>query len=908
MPLVRGSLDSRFEVAGIVADSSAGSVYLARERAGGGLVCLQFVGWRHSPQTQRQRFVYEAREVARLRHPNLLAIREVLEGDDGLLVVYDYEPCQTLASMLANGPLPVKQAAGYAVQLADALELTSRQGILHGHVDPTVILVTETGLAKLLGFGCARLRAIEDEHQRQQADLSPAAGAALERTRLRRVAYQAPECLQGVAADSRSEVFSLGCVLYEMVSGKRAFARKTSMLTARAVMEQPPKQISEVVPGIPQEVAAVLRRCLRKEPDRRYQHLLDLKIDLQNYREELEFREILQQVQPARLWRWRLLALVPLVWASVYFGVPQLLLEHIRPRGLPRPALRAITEGISLTTDPSISADARTLVFASDRDNAGLDIYVQPVTEDGGAGLAEARRLTADAADEREPALSPDGRTVAFRSERLAGGIYTVPADGSAAPRWIANQGRRPRYSPDGKWIAFWARTLRAEELGSVYVIPASGGVPRQIVPDFHSALLPVWSPDGEYLLFLGARKKGDWLEFWVVPREGGEARTIDSYRVIRRWFITQMVPDAWVNDTLYFTGTTKEKTGLWRIRLPLKTRRVEGDSLPLFPDAPHDGGATVSADGRVFFARLRDSIQLWSLPVDANRGDVKGSAVRFFATEGTTVRPSMSDDGRWLAYTSDKGGTQNVWLHDLRGGEETRITDNPHSFFTPTGVLSHDGQWLAFTKYEKGRTVTFSRSIETGEVTRLCDHCETPRDWSRDGSQLLYVKSARNYSIGVVERGTGANTVLVQSDRVPLLAPRFSPDNRWIAFHALESPDLRKVYAQAIAGTSSAEERAWVPVTSGLILDRGAQWSPDGSLLYFMSERDGRRNIYAQRVDPRTRQPRGEPFVVYGNKATQRSLLNVPRGLAEMIVAPERLVFTMGEYTGNILEARFPE
>ena len=159
-----------------------------------------------------------------------------------------------------------------------------------------------------------------------------------------------------------------------------------------------------------------------------------------------------------------------------------------------------------------------------------------------------------------------------------------------------------------------------------------------------------------------------------------------------------------------------------------------------------------------------------------------------------------------------------------------------------------------------------------------------------------------------MVERGTGANTVLVQSDRIPLLAPRFSPDNRWIAFHALESPDLRKVFAQAIAGTSSAEQRAWVPITSGRILDRGAQWSPNGNMLYFMSERDGRRNIYAQAVDPATKKPRGEPFVVYGNRATQRSLLNVPRGLAEMVVAQDKLIFTMGEYTGDIYSATFPD
>lgn len=907
MALVRGSLDKRFELAGVVAQSSAGTVYVARERSSRELVCLQFVGWGCSSSAQRQRFIYEARQVAKISHPNLLAVREVIDGDDGLLVLYAYEPCQTLATLLASAPLPVKQAAAYATQIADALDATSSKGILHGYVDPTSILITESGLAKLMGFGCARLRAIEDEGQLATEGVVSETVFALERAQLRRVAYQAPECLQGLTADSRSEVFSLGCVLYEMLSGKRAFARKTSALTAKAVLEQPPRPISEVAVGLPQEIARVLRRCLRKEPDRRYQHLLDLKIDLQNFREEFEFEEIIEQMTPAHgKWRWRILAAIPVIWACVYFGVPRVVLQVLSPRRLPAPEVARITNGVGLTTDPFVSADGRTLVFSSDRDGRGLDIYVQNL----GAGTdnVDVRRVTTEDADEREPALSPDGRMIAFRSDRLAGGIYTVPVDGSASPRWIANQGRRPRYSPDGKWIAFWARTLRADELGSIYLMPAGGGAPKELAPGFHTALLPVWSPDGEYLLFVGARSKGDWMDLWVVPREGGTPENIDALRVVRRWFIQQIVPDAWVNDALYFTGTSQEKTGLWRIPLPVATRRVAGDSLPLFQDALHDGHASVSADGRVFFSRMKDSIQLWSLPVEVNRGKITGDLTQFFADDGATVRPSLSADGRWLAYTSDKSGMQDVWLRDLLSSEDTRITDNPHSFFTPTGVLSSDGQWLAFTRYEKGRTITFSRSTESGEETRLCDYCETPRDWSRDSHYLLYVRSARNYSIGMVERGTGANTVLVQSDRIPLLAPRFSPDNRWIAFHALESPDLRKVFAQAIAGTSSAEQRAWVPITSGRILDRGAQWSPNGNMLYFMSERDGRRNIYAQAVDPATKKPRGEPFVVYGNRATQRSLLNVPRGLAEMVVAQDKLIFTMGEYTGDIYSATFPD
>jgi|GEM_PF-1625619 len=929
MPLVRTSLTARFELSGVLVESTAGTVYVAKERQTGLLRCLHFVGWRYTQPSQRQRYVYQLKATAVISHPNLLPIVEISEGDDGLLVVYAYESCQPLSNLLADSALSLEEAMAYALQLADVLETTSRQGLMHGYLDPTSVLVTPKGLVKLFGFGSARLRALEDEAQLRSGDASPGEAAAIEHTQLRRVAYQAPECLRDLQPDARSEVFAVGCLFYEMISGRRAFARKSSALTAKAVMEQPPPAISEVAVAVPQEVSHVLRKCLRKEPDRRYQHLLDLKIDLQNYRDELAFSNIIRQVEDgATKWRWRLVAAVVVIWASIYLGVPRLLLRSIAPKASPVAALVPVTTGNTLSTDPFVSADGKWLLFASDRDGKSLDIYLQSLG--GGTASQEPRRLTLDDADDREPTLSPDGKRVVFRSDRLAGGLYSVPTDGSESPRWIANQGRRPRFSPDGSHIAFWARTLGSEEVGSIYVMPAAGGAPRQLADDFYTALLPVWSSDSRFLLFQGARRKGDALEFWAIPLDGGAAQNVGAHRVMRRWFIRQASPDAWVNDTLYFTGTANGVTSLWKLPLPHTTLRVQGDSVPLFQTAAASqpkgrerahvtqvvaAKATVSADGRVFFARMQDSVQLWSAPVDANKGHMKGDVGRLFATEGAAVRPSFSRDGKLLAYTCEKdGGVQNVWLRNMVTGQEERVTDNTHDFFTPSGILSADGMWLAFTRYDKGKTVTYFRSsIPAGmpgsvPETHLCDNCETPRDWSPDSRDLLYVRSSGSYTVGTVERGSGVKTVLVRSESSPLLSPRFSPDGRWIAFHALVNPDLRQVFAQAISGTSSASERAWVPISSGLILDRGAQWSPDGNLLYYMSERGGRRNIYGQLLDPKTKHPRGEPFVVYGNRATQRSLLNVPRGLAEMVVLADRIVFTMGEYTGNIYEAQLAD
>lgn len=909
MVCVRDQLTTRFALAGLLADSTAGVTYVARDREAradvGGrprddTVCLQFVGWLHSRPRQRERFLHEIRTLARQPHPNLLPVRDAIEGDDGLLVVYDYFAGQTLAQMLANGEVPATQAAAYVLQLADILEVAHRQGIVHGGVDPSTVLVAESGLVKLFGFGSAALRTIEDEWQFHAADLHSPEHQALERMRLRRVGYRAPECFAGLPPDSRSDVFSLGCLFYELLSGKRAFARKNSELTARAVLERPPRPIDEVAQGVPAEMTRVLRRCLRKDPDRRYQHMLDLKLDLQEQREDLEFAEILGTVEmpgARRIW-WVLPALAVLAIVA-YFGGHRALFRAISPRTPSAPIARAVTGGETLSTDPAISADGATLVYSSDRNGDNLDIYVQSIA-DGGA-----RRITSDPADEREPAISPDGRSVAWRSDRLAGGIYAAAADGGSAPRWIANQGRRPRFSPDGSRIAFWARTLQAEDVGAIYVIPATGGTPRRLASDFYSALYPVWSPDGHYLLFLGSRAKGGVPDFWVVPADDGPVENVEAYRIVRRWFLSAMVPDAWANDTLYFTARDGQRTNVWRLRVPLRTRRAEGDSQRILEGGDDLSHASVANDGRVYYSATRDSINLWVAALDAEKGRITGPPSRFYASGGPTVRPSLSRDGRWLAFTSDRNGQRNVWLRDMETESEAPVTANPYRFFTPTGVLTPDGKWLAYTQYERGKTVTYLRATQGGAATVLCNDCETPRDWSSDGNTLLYSRSSHNYSIGTVERGTGIRTLLAQSDRFPILSPRFGPGDRWIAFHAMETPDVRKVMALAIAGTSSAAERQWIPITSGGILDRGAQWSPEGNLIYFMSERDGHRSIYAQRLDARTRKPNGQPFAVFESKATRRSLLNVPRGYAEMIVQPGKLYFTMGELSGNIFEAQ---
>jgi Tol biopolymer transport system component len=364
------------------------------------------------------------------------------------------------------------------------------------------------------------------------------------------------------------------------------------------------------------------------------------------------------------------------------------------------------------------------------------------------------------------------------------------------------------------------------------------------------------------------------------------------------------MTPGRWVNGWLYFTGARGQRTNLWRLPMDAETRKVDGDPELLPSGSDSDYSPSVSADGTIYFTRMGRSVNLWSAPLAADEGRVKGDAVALTTDDATAIRPSLSSDGEWMAYTSDKSDEAfNVWLRNTGTGAEEQITANTRDDFTPTGVVSPNGDWLAYTVYEEAKSAIYARRTTGGEPVLVCSECETPRDWSADGRNLLYSRSARNFSIGRVERSTGLRTTLTQSDKQPLLLPRYSPDNNWIAFHALESPEVRKVFVMAVGSTSSAKEREWIPVTGGRILDRGAQWSPDGNLLYFMSERDGFRNIYAQRLNAETKQPQGDAFIVYRSRDARRSLLNVPIGLSEVVVVPGQIIFNMGELSGNLFE-----
>jgi hypothetical protein len=319
------------------------------------------------------------------------------------------------------------------------------------------------------------------------------------------VAYMSPEQAEGKKVDARSDIFSFGSVLYEMLTGRRAFQGETKVSTLSAILHKEPKPFSEVLPALPREIERVVSHCLRKDPSRRLQHMDDIKVELQTLKEELDSSRLVAPVPRLRgVPVFAFAAVLVLLVATA--GVTWRLSRFPRQSGAP--PLYRVTSDPGLTFQPALSSDGKLLAYASDRSGEGnLDIWVQQV------GGGQPIRLTHDPADEHEPTFSPDGRSIAFRSERGGGGVYLVPTLGGD-PRLIAERGRGPDFLPTAErsptssvMSSFTARSSlhrRAEES-----LGASRGISGQPVTQFGRRMVL-----GSYLwLRRGARKleTGGW-------------------------------------------------------------------------------------------------------------------------------------------------------------------------------------------------------------------------------------------------------------------------------------------------------------------------------------------------------------------------------------------------------------
>ena len=847
---------------------------------------------------RRRRFVQEAKSASALNHPNIIHVYDIDTANGVDFIAMEFVEGKTLDELIGRKGLPVREALKYAVQIADALAAAHGSGITHRDIKPGNIMVGERGLVKVLDFGLAKLTQLDD------TDDFGATRTMQARTEegaiIGTVAYMSPEQAEGKKVDARSDIFSFGSVLYEMVTGRRAFQGDTKMSILAAILNREPASTAEAA-AVPRDLERIIERCLRKDLARRFQSMADLKVSLEDVQEDAPV-PVAPAPQPARWW-----AIAAALTAALLLGigVGWRVWHSTAPpptRGL---VLTRLTSDSGLTTDPVLFAPGKLLAYASDRSGEGnLDIWVQQL------GSGTPVRLTKDAADERWPTFSPDGTRIAFRTERNGGGIEVAPALGGE-PRRIVDGGLRPRFSPDGNWIAYWLGGLRRSPANpaddKVFVAPATGGAPKQIPPGFQNARYPVWSPDGKHLLFAGwpdAKAPPDQsYDWWVAPLDGGTAVKTGAPGVLRRVGLpTFAIPGAWTGNQVVFSARLGDSTSLWQVEIIPGTWQISGAPTRLTTTTGLDAEPSVAADGSLVYAGLTENADIWSLPLDANRGKITGPLQPLTRSAASDTYPSVSLDGEKLVFLSTRTGNSDVWLKNLVSGVETALTVTP--FEEERAQISRDGSQTAYAANGAIYVVSIGADGRAGVPAKVCEGCGAPADWAPDGKGLLVViRRQPNPTVGWLDLASGQHKEILSEPRYFLVQPNFSADGRWISFNVRSKPGRNNIYVAPFRGSAAIEQREWTAITKGDTTDNPSRWSPDGNRLCFFSNRDGSDCIWMQQLDPATKKAVGAPQDVYHLHTARRTILPFPAfGFS---VARDKAVFPLREVTGNIWMAK---
>jgi serine/threonine protein kinase len=512
---------SHYQILEKLGEGGMGVVYKARDTHLDRFAAIKVLPAEKVADPERKRrFVQEAKAASALNHPNIVTIYDIGEAGNVGFIAMEYVVGQPLDQLIPRKGLQLNKALKYGVQMADALAAAHAAGIVHRDLKPGNLMITESGLVKVLDFGLAKL--IEEVptnplEMTKTRSVAPQAKTE-EGIILGTVSYMSPEQAEGKRVDPRSDIFSLGSVLYEMVTGRKAFQGETKLSTLTAILREEPKRASEIVEDLPRELERIISRCLRKDQNRRFQHIGDVKMELEELKEESDSGKLLAAPGLERTHHWNrlwigiLLALLAAVAVAVWFN-------YRRSEVPDQPIIIVpLTSYAGNEKQPSFSPDGNQVAFCwngEGQDN--YDIYQKLI------GSEPPRRLTSDPADDTSPAWSPDGRSIVFlRSlspEKAAvflisalGGperpLAEVLYPGFFSPSNFSNDffsASSPAWSPDGKWLVLADKNSPEESMG-LFLLSIETGQKRRLTSPPGKSIGdtdPAFSPDGHTVAFI---------------------------------------------------------------------------------------------------------------------------------------------------------------------------------------------------------------------------------------------------------------------------------------------------------------------------------------------------------------------------------------------------------------------
>lgn len=608
---------------------------------------------------------------------------------------------------------------------------------------------------------------------------------------------------------------------------------------------------------------------------------------------------------PALRQRWSVGAIVAIAVLLMAVGVGSWSLLRDRTGPDVRQTLQRITfDDASLSRDASWSPDGQWIVFVSDR-GGHTDLWKQRI------GSPDPERLTISEASESRPEWSPDGRSIVFRSERDGGGLYIISANGGAE-RMVSNFGYEPRWSSDSTRILF-KRSVVLPDLPTIYVVGVDGRPPQPLRPDVmaqFTALQSAWYPDGKHVSIWGTDQRGE-PRFVNVPLDAGEIRSATISRAVQRNLVG-ITPRRFMwapsRQYIYVEALTGDTNNAWRITADPSTGALTDGPVRLTTGTGRDTYISVSPDGkRIVFTSTVSRTRLWAFPLDSRSGQLIGEPQPISQGATGEVDFDARADGSKLAYRAVRAGRNELWERSLSEGRERLLLSSP-DWKLAKPRWSPDGAKLAFLRCgAKGGAPVLAvlNADGSGEraLTKPNELEMLASDWSNNGESILgscRFRPSDRYSTCVLPVSNNANPnsvrIIASDPKRNLFNQRFSPDQRWIAFlaHDLMYSATSTVFVIPSGGG------AWRAMTDGATFDDKPRWGPDARVLYYVSDREGVKNVWGRRFDNAKGVPVGEPFPVTSFQSPQ-FLISPQAVQMDIAITATHLMIPMSESRGDI-------
>ena len=817
--LTRGTtFANRYEIIEELGKGGMGKVYRVYDNKIEGEVALKLIKPEIAADKKTiERFRNEIKLAREIAHRNVCRMYDLNEEKGSQYITMEYVAGEDLKSMIKmSKQLSIVTAISITKQVCEGLVEAHRLGVVHRDLKPSNIMVDKEGNARIMDFGIAR-----------SVKGKGITGAGV---MIGTPEYMSPEQVEGKEIDQRSDIYSLGVILYEMVSGRVPFEGETPLAIAMKHKSQAPKDPKEFNAQIPEDLSRLIIKCMEKDKEKRYQNASEVRSELTRIDEGIPITErIIPKRKPITSKEITVkLGLNKLFIPALVFIALLIVVGYFLFRSGPKLVdikigrTQQITHAPGLEIDSAISPDGKMIAYAAGPEGQ-MHLYIRQIA--GGRTIALTESFPGN---HRWPQWSPDGTSIAFQS---GGVIYVIPALGGIPKRLVEpsleESNPTPSWSPNGKQIAY-------VQGRNIYVYSVDESKPRKICEAYDPHSLS-WSPDGSKIAYVSGNSSFLFgrpyigniapCSIWIISVEKGTPVQLTDNRYLN-------VSPIWTPDGRNILFVTNQGGSRDVYQLPLKESAVPAGSPVRRTTGLNAFTISLSADGKkLAYSIFTYSSNIWSIKIPEEKAISISEAIPVTTGNQAIEGIGVSPDGKWLAFDSNRSGNQDIYKMPVGGGELERLTTHPSDDFLPS--WSPDGKEIVFYSFREGNRDIHLMTAEGGTIRQLTDDSAQERypDWSPDGKHIVFRSNKTGcgelFVISRVKEDTGWG-VPKQLTFDGGVSPRWSPDGSLIAY----TSDAGLLVIPPEGGEPrilvSSHDPATIPVP------RFPEWSADGRVVYY--------------------------------------------------------------------------